>query len=509
MATNEQDLRMKLLNTLLTTPHRDLATVFPAHQEIIAQDPLFYVRLASWYADEGEIRDHNEMFVVNLVLSDFPGHRDVGLALLREMPPYQIGRVFDYIKGKTLRRRVKQNGDLEIVTEKRGLYRNVPRSMKTEITRYLREREGQAEWFDSSVLQARKAIKRLYASLHIAPSPRAQAILFDDDPPPDSRLFALKRIARAQTPTEQARAIVKHRIPYRVAASVIKHVTPSVLVALIDRMSPQEVINNLASLKRHGAFDNPDVKGLIETKLEQAKTDKRVSAYKAQKAAETAEVSADLAEKLDQVTEAQVKAAGTIVRSTALLIDKSGSMHEAIEIGTRIGAMIAGICEADLYVYAFDTMAYPIKVPGADASDAAGKKSPTLADWERALMGINAAGGTSCGVALEMMRRKGEVVEQVVMVTDEGENSHPPFVETLQKYREELKADPHIVFVKTQGAIDLLERECRRARIANDAYQFSGDYYALPNLVPLLTRPSKLDLLLDIMAHPLPHRKPA
>ena len=85
MATNEQDLRLKLFNALLTTPHRDLASIHPVHQEIINQDPRFYVRLAAWYADEGEVRDHKEMFVVNLVTSDFLGHRDVGLALLREM----------------------------------------------------------------------------------------------------------------------------------------------------------------------------------------------------------------------------------------------------------------------------------------------------------------------------------------------------------------------------------------------------------------------------------------
>ena len=120
MTTNEQDLRLKLLNTLLITPHRDLGSIYPVHQEILKQDPRFYVQMAAWYADEGEIRDHKEIFVVNLSLSDFPGHRDVGLALLRAMPPYQIGRVFDFIKGATIRRRVKQEGETSVVSEERG-----------------------------------------------------------------------------------------------------------------------------------------------------------------------------------------------------------------------------------------------------------------------------------------------------------------------------------------------------------------------------------------------------
>ena len=109
---------------------------------------------------------------------------------------------------------------------------------KTEITRYLREREADAEWFDSSVLVARKAIKRLYALLHVKPGERAQQILFDEDPPADSRLSALKELARAKTPAEQARAIIEHRIPYRVAATVVQQMTPTVLLALIDVHEP-------------------------------------------------------------------------------------------------------------------------------------------------------------------------------------------------------------------------------------------------------------------------------
>ena len=40
------------------------------------------------------------------------------------------------------------------VTE-HGLGKNVPRSLRTEVERYLREREASPEWFDSTVLVAR------------------------------------------------------------------------------------------------------------------------------------------------------------------------------------------------------------------------------------------------------------------------------------------------------------------------------------------------------------------
>ncbi len=516
----EQDLRLEILNTLLTTPHRRLEEIWPVHKDMAELDPRFYVRLGAWYADHGDVRDHKEMFVITLVLSEFEGHRDAGLALLRNLPPYEVVRVLDFIHGRKTTRNVRKEPEnkqerkrkkagpetsvrtrkvaSEKVTETFGLFRNPPRALKTEIVRYLREREADPEWFDGSVLTARKALKRLYALLHVKPGERAQKILFEEDPPAYSRVFALKDLARAMTPAEQARSILEHRIPYRVAVTVVQRMTPTVLLALIERMSPQEVINSLAALQRRGAMDNADLKALVERKLEEAKTGSRVSAFKAEEAVKAARVSQDVRDKLEQVADAQVKAKGRISRPTALLIDKSSSMELAIELGKRIGSMISAICEKELYVYAFDTVAYPIERVGED-----------LASWERALKGINAGGATSCGVALEYLTRKRQHVEQIIVVTDEEENTAPFFVESLKKYRQAVQADPNVCFVKTPGARPQLEEACRRAGQAFDAFQFTGDYYSLPNLVPLLARPSKLELLMEILDYPLPVRKPA
>jgi hypothetical protein len=550
--TQEQDLRLRLLNTLLTTPHRKLEEVRPVHAQMVANDPRFYVRLAAWYFDRGDVRDHKEMFIVTLVLSDFPGHRDVGLALLRQLPPYEVARVLDFVHGRKTTRKVKPRlpkvhkvktgpkqryvlrpkptvldritrlvtgapepaprldlpvdpqPDLmlppSVVTESFGLFRNPPRSLRTEIVRYLREREADADWFDGSVLVARKAIKRLYALNHVKPGERAQRILFDEDPPRDSRLFALRQLAKAATPDEQARAIVDNAIPYRVAATVVRQMTPAVLKALVERMSPQEVINNVASLTKRGAMNDTDAKALIEQKLEAGKTAMRVSAFKTDKAiaAAGAKVSVEVKAKLEGVADAQVKAKGRIDRPTALLIDKSGSMALAIELGKRIGAMISAVCASDLFVYAFDTIAYPIEPAGAD-----------LASWERALVGINAGGGTSIGVGVEAMRLRRQYAEQIILVTDEGENTPPLFVQTLQRYRQDVQADPSVCIVRTPGAASGIEAQCKAAGIAVDVFQFAGDYYSLPNLVPLLSKPSRLELLMEILAYPLPQRKSA
>jgi hypothetical protein len=154
-------LRLEILNTLLTTPHRELGQVWSVHRDLAELDPRFYVRLATWYHDHGDVRDHKEMFIVALVLSAFEGHRDVGLALLRRLPPYQVVRVLDFIHGRKATRKVeaaaadakakgkaakaKAGGSsvaapAATVVEEFGLFRNPPRALRTEIVRYLRVR---------------------------------------------------------------------------------------------------------------------------------------------------------------------------------------------------------------------------------------------------------------------------------------------------------------------------------------------------------------------------------
>src|SRR3954454_3195085 len=96
---SEQDVRLRLLNTLLTTPHRKLEEIWPVHRDMVTTDPRFYVRLAAWYADHGDVRDHKEMFGATLVTSASPGHRDAALAMPRDLPPYQVARVVDFVHG--------------------------------------------------------------------------------------------------------------------------------------------------------------------------------------------------------------------------------------------------------------------------------------------------------------------------------------------------------------------------------------------------------------------------
>ena len=56
---------------------------------------------------------------------------------------------------------------------------------------------------------------------------------------------------------------------------------------------------------------------------------------------------------------------------------------------------------------------------------------------------------------------------------------------------------------------DRIEQDCKALGVAPQVFTFAGDYYALPNVLPLLSQPSQTDLLLEVLEYPLPVRRPA
>jgi hypothetical protein len=394
--------------------------------------------------------------------------------LLQTLAPYQVARVVDFMKA-TLNK--------------------LPRSTRSAVEQYLRDREAKPVQFDAAVIRARKAMKHLYATAHIKPSNRADAILFKNDPPVGSGPYFVKMLAKATSDLEQAQLIVDHRIPYAIAVGAITKVTPVILVALINNMSASELINNLNALKKRGAMDHDEVKALIDKKLTQAQSAGRVNALKVTKAANVAKVDQATADQLSAIATAQIKAKGKITRPTALFVDKSSSMELAIEVGKQIASMLSTITEAELFVYAFDTLAYPIQSSGSD-----------LAAWDRAFQSIRPGSWTSIGIGLETLKRKRQKVEQVLIVTDAQENERPYLKDSYKAYVEEM-GNVHLVLVKVGSwQSSLLEHQLKDAGIEVESIAFDGDYYSLPNLIPMLSRPSRLDLLMEILETPLLER---
>jgi hypothetical protein len=479
----ERDVRVGILNSFLTTPHRKLDELAPLHTQALERDPLFYSRLALWYMETGEVRDHKVLFVAHLLTCDYAEFREAGWVLLQGLAPFEVARVLDHAK---------------------RVIGKAPRVLRSAVVHYLRTREANPRQFDGAALRARDDLKHLYASLRLKPGPRAQAILFDGQPPEDSTFAALKRLARAQTTEEQAAIILEHRIPYTTAIGALAHVTPALLVALIAAMSPQEVVNNLGALKRRGALVDKDVKALIDQKLQAAVGDRRVSTMKAKRAMQAVDLDAETARTLTRVTDERVAAKVEVKRPTALFVDKSGSMTQAIEVAKQLAALVSAVVSAEFRVYAFDTAAFAV------TARAAGAARPALSDWEAAFRFIKADGGTSIGAPLARMTKDRVYVEQIVLVTDEGENTPPLFRDAWVQYAAALGVAPTVIIVRVgaSGRSPFADG-LRRQGIEVLTYEFTGDYYALANVLPLLALPTRAELVETIMARDLPRRPAA
>ena len=91
-------------------------------------------------------------------------------------------------------------------------------------------------------------------------------------------------------------------------------------------------------------------------------------------------------------------------------------------------------------------------------------------------------------------------------MTDEGENSAPYFVDAYQKYCHTLGVIPDVVIVRVGTYCDYVEKQLKEKQVSVETFTFAGDYYSLPNLVPMLSRPSRLELLMEILDVALPVR---
>jgi hypothetical protein len=330
-------------------------------------------------------------------------------------------------------------------------------------------------------------LKYLYATLHIKPGERAEKVLFEDKPPHDSRVQIASRLkSLADRPDEQARLIVNHRLHYTARIGAIKHFTPAILYALAFVMTPQQVINNLKFFEKRGALKAPHTRAVVEEKLRQGAKESRVSDFKSMVALSKLEADGDMAEKLLELTAARVKNRGEIKVPTALFVDKSGSMERCIEIGKLLATMCSTIATSDLYVYAFDTNSFEIKA-----------KENNFACWESAFARIRANNATSIGAPF--MRLMNREIDQVVVITDGEENAPPHFKDMLETYEGLHKKKVRVIMVKVSNN-PCTPLEADMAGRDMMVIPFDGDYYNLPNVIPLLCAGNNFELVEDVLS---------
>ena len=124
-------------------------------------------------------------------------------------------------------------------------------------------------------------------------------------------------------------------------------------------------------------------------------------------------------------------------------------------------------------------------------------------------------GRTNIGSVVTLMERSGKQWEQIILITDEGENGTPTFSVALERYMQKTGFTPNVVIVRcksTSGTYcDKVEKGLRAKDVEVDIFDLTKsekiDYYSIPNLLPMLAGGSRVELLMSIMEMRLPNRQ--
>jgi hypothetical protein len=293
-------------------------------------------------------------------------------------------------------------------------------------------------------------------------------------------------------PAEAAGTILERKIPFLIAMGALgtKAKEPDLVMALIKRMSPTELVTNTKALERLGVKANPVLRAAFEEGLVKAAKSKA----NVLKTGEAAKVVTDAAikAKLEAVAEKQLEAISA-EGNWLILADKSGSMQRAIEASKTIAATLAKMVKGKVWLIFFDTMPMTIDVTGC-----------TLDVIQKATKHIRADGGTSIGCGLLRMHEANEAVDGIAIVSDGCENSSPGFWQVYDKYSAAIGKEVPVYLYHVTGTDypSYYEQFKRGHDIQVFELGHEPDYYSLPNLVATM-RSNRYSLVDEIMSSKL------
>ena len=479
------------------------------------QDQEFFAHLLAWNALKGAVRDSKVALpVIQLMTLRNGGPRAIiehDLALIASLRPREFTKAVKF--------------SLTVPVKRRQIDRLVARYLHDLEKLVKTDDKGNildAAAYDRTLLQHHTDLHWLYVHTHTKPGRYAKAVLFGPgkadnraDPQwqlPDGSVFRVVKRLRDMEPAEAAGAITKYELPFVMARGAVheKASHPDIVMALIGRMSANELAIASKWLKRVGVHTVPALRAAYEQALERAgqKPQRNRTLLRATTAAEAVEdEDPTIAAKLRDLQETQIRQAkerSGIKGKWLILGDKSASMVVAIDLARAVAAVLGKMVKDEVHLVFFDAQPHRHIV-------ATGK---TYEELKAATALIEAAHGTAIGCGLQFMADKGIAVDGIAIVSDgyENWNAVPKFADAYQHYVRKMGIEPTVYFyqVDTDPRSPAQELSgflgsCKQAKIDLQTFDLRGkkiDYNSLPNLVQTM-RVGRYSLLDEVMNTPL------
>ena len=463
----------QIISELSRSPHGKLNEYLNVGQMAAKQEPEFLAHLIAWDQRKGAIRDAKVALPIVSLSVDFPEElAENSFAHVGLLGPRELVRAFRFA--------------LEVRLPKRM------RSLRRVVTAYLQEREANYPKWERLAVQHKATLKELYALSHTRPSSRADSILFKGERPAGSVFEAVANLSKMSS-GEAAGTIMERQIPFLIAMGALgqKAKEPDLVLALIERMSPTELVTNTKMLEKLGIKTNPALRGAYEQALTKASKSKK-NVLKTTRAAEAIE-DQGLKEKLRGLQDKQIASMSGVEGNWLVLGDKSGSMESAIEVAKQVAATLAKMVKGKVWLVFFDTQPQTIDVTGM-----------ALDVITNVTRYIRASGGTSIGCGLQRILDSKEQVDGIAIVSDAGENNAPRFSDVYKRYAEWSGKEVPVYLFQCQGDQPSLIYSMQQAGIDMQVFDIRGgiDFYSLPNLVQGM-RTNRYSLIDEVMAVPL------
>ncbi|HKN69722.1 MAG TPA: hypothetical protein VJX30_01625 [Terriglobales bacterium] len=468
----------QIIAELHRSPHGKLDEYTKVGRSAAAQEPEFFAHLIAYDRIKGQVRDAKVALpVVSLAVIDYPAEfEENSLAHIALLGPRELERAYRF--ALTLRLP--------------GRMRKLRRLVET----YLHRLESNPRRWDKVAIQHRATLANLYALTHTKRSDRVGDILFKQKngvgAHPEGSLFEIVSRLKDMTAIEAAGAILENNIPFLIAQGALgkKKDDPDLVLALIKRMTPTQLVTNTKMLEKMGVKSNPALRGAFEQALEKAAKSTR-NILKTTRAAETI-TDEGLKDKLRGLQERQIGKMAGVEGDWLVLGDKSGSMSQAIETARLVAATLAKMVKGKVQIVFFDTVA-------ARVFDVTGK---TYEDIKSDTKWVNADGGTSIGSGLQWAIDKKPIVEAdgIAIVSDGGENTPPYFASVYQNYSKLIGKEVPVYLYRCDGERNVLSGNMQSAGIDMQVFDIKGgvDFYSLPNLVQTM-RTQRYGLVEEIM----------
>ena len=471
--------KSQLVSQLIKIGHKDLSIYQDIGFQAANQEPELFAHIIAWNTKKGEVRDSKVALPV--IALKTKGDNELfenAAANLCLLDPRDFLRASKFFKSLP----ISFDGGSKV--------------LKQAVNLYLRERENNKKWWNKTAMQHRETLKSLYAMHHIKPSDYANSILFKKDYPVNSPFTAIRQLKNMNA-EEAAGTILNYEIPFLVAVGAIGGIKgkTDLILALIERMSGNELINNTNMLKKYGVFENPILKAAYDRAVEKMKSSKKnIGTLKAGKAAEVLrKTDSKAASKLDNIQEQRLEKLGGIEGDWLILGDRSGSMQTSIEVARNIAALIAQQVKGKVHLVFFNVR--------PDYFDVTGKTLEEIKDMTKRL---SATGGTSIGCGLDYISEKGFLVNGIVICSDGGDNTNPLFHEAYAKYTKKFDIEPTVYLLHVPGETNRLAYNCKISNIQLEEQELGRnvDYYSLPNVIRTL-RTNRYSFIDEIMEMPL------